>query len=240
MGTNRSSRITIREVRDSTDPAVRAAYAILRATFAREERVAMREWVGSLREREAQVMSDLSWHLLVAERDGDVIGLASGTYVGSVNLGVIGYLATAPGLRARGLGSRLRDRLRRAFARDAARLAGRPLEGILGEVSRSNPWLRHLARRPEVLLLDIPYLQPRLYEDDQPSPFILYYESLQGVRARIPAAELRRILYAVWRRIYRIPRPLERPAFRAMLRALARRRWVGRLRLDDGPPPQPS
>lgn len=225
---SRPERTTIREISSPRDPALRDAYALLERTFDSQERVPRQEWTGSLDEKVRLLPLDFVWHLFVAERNGEVIGLASGTYLGNVNLGIIGYLAIAPGLRAQGLGSRLRARLRRSFARDALRLTGKPLAGVLGEVSEANPWLRRLASRPGVLLLDMPYVQPSLHPGDTPSPFILYYESLEGQRTRIASAELRRILYTVWRRVYRVARPLDHPEFRAMLRALENRRWVGR------------
>jgi hypothetical protein len=224
----RPGRTTIREIVDPKDPAVRSAYALLARTFPRKERVARSDWTGSLAEGAQGLATDFAWHLLVAERDDAVIGLASGTYLGNVNLGVIGYLAMVPEVRSLGVGTRLRTRLRQRFARDATQLRARPLDGIIGEVSATNPWLRRLATRPEVLLLDFPYFQPRLYDGDTPSPFILYYESLERQRDRLPVGELRRILYTVWRRVYRIPRPLDDPAFRAMLRAMQHRRSIGR------------
>jgi len=42
--------------------------------------------------------------------------------------------------------------------------SGKPLAAILGEVTADNPWLRALARRPGVLVLDFPYFQPKLVE----------------------------------------------------------------------------
>ena len=230
------ARVSIREITDPTDPAVRRAYALLKQTFDRGERVALREWIGSLEESSHRLAADTAWHLLVAEQGTQVVGLASGTYLGNVNIGVIGYLAMVPEVRSRGIGSRLRARLRARFTRDAQRLARRPLDAIIGEVSSTNRWLRSLASRPEVLVLDFPYFQPRLSEDDEPSPYILYYESLTGPRDRLAVGELRRILYTVWRRVYRIARPMERPAFRLMLRALAKRRTVGRYKLKPRAP----
>jgi GNAT superfamily N-acetyltransferase len=224
---------TIREVQDPTDPALAQAYRLLTTTFHRGERVLRREWVGSLQERRDGLLTDIAWHLIVAERSGRVVGFTSGTYLGNVNLGVIGYLAIAPEARAGGLGTRLRGRLRAAFAKDAERIARKPLTGILGEVSAENPWLRSLARRPEVLALDFPYYQPRLYDGDKPSPYVLYLESMSRPRDRLATPELRRILYTLWRRVYRIGRPLDRPVFRAMLRALEGRRSVGRRPLSQ-------
>ncbi len=221
--------IRIREITDPSDPSLTAAYSLLKQSFHASERVALSEWRGSLHEKSGGLHTDVAWHLLVAERDGIVVGLNSGTYLGNINLGMIGYLAISPTERSRGTGTRLRARLRKRFERDALTLRGQPLDGIIGEVSADNPWLKVLARRPNVLALNFPYYQPSLNENDKPSPFVLYYEQLQRVRTRVPIAEVRRILYTVWRRAYRISRPLDRPAFRAMLRALEGRRMVGRL-----------
>ncbi len=195
-----------------------------------------REWVGSLREATHGVLTDLAWHLIIAEdARGEVVGLVSGSYVGNTNVGVIGYLAITADQRSRGLGSRLRGRLRRAFSRDALRVASKPLAAIIGEVSESNRWLRTLNARDEVLVLDLPYYQPSLREDDEPSPFRLYYESMGAPVKRLSAATLRQILYSIWRRVYRIPRPLDRPAFRLMMTALEGRRTIGALKATAAP-----
>ena len=230
----RTPRVSIQEVVAGDDPVIAGAYALLAVTFPRSERVTLTEWKSTLLEKSSGVWTDLSWHLLVARRGRRIVGLATGTYFGSLNAGVIGYLAADPAMRSAGLGTRLRRRLRRSFERDAVTLRGEPLDAILGEVSAENRWLRALARRPSVLVLDFPYFQPRLYRHDKPSPFYLYHESVRGARRPyLAASELRRILYAIWRRGYRIARPLERPAFRLMMRNLARRRRIGPARLAD-------
>lgn len=218
----------VREVVDPADPAVKQAHMLLARTFHRRERVTLRDWRGSMREKQPRLGTDIAWHLIVAEVDGKVVGFASGTYLGNMNLGVIGYLAISPSGRSLGLGTRLRNQLRVRFERDARRIRREPLEGIIGEVSAANPWLGTLARRPNVIVLNFAYYQPSLYEGDNPSPFLLYYESLHRRRDRLPVGELRRILYTVWRRVYRISHPLDRSAFRAMLRALEKRRTIGR------------
>lgn len=227
MPSSRAAPLRIREIVVHDDPLLRDAYRLLRSTFHKSERVLLSEWTATLRERARHVWTDFAWHLIIAERNHHVVGLATGTYIGNVNVGVIGYLAIDRSIRAGGLGTRLRVRLRNAFKRDARHLIGRELEAILGEVSATNPWLAALARRPSVLVLNIPYFQPRLYADDKPSPFVLYYESIGRPRRWLAASELRRILYAIWRRAYRVSRPVERPAFKRMLKALEGRRRIG-------------
>lgn len=218
--------VRLREITSRSDAALPAAYALLHATFARHERVTLREWRSVLREREEDVWTDFAWHLLVAEQRGEVVGLATGTFIGSVDVAMVGYLAMAPAIRGGGIGTRLRERLRHEFERDARRL-GRPLAAIVGEVSHDNPWLRTLARQPKVLVLDMPYYQPSLRFLDTASPFVLYYESCGPVRSSLPMLELRRVLYALWRESYRLSRPLEHRAVRRMLRALDGKRQVG-------------
>lgn len=231
-------RLTIREILSPSDPQLRAAYTLLGKSFTREERVDRLDWNATLREGAEGLWSDYAWHLFIAESGGKVVGLVTGCYLGNVNLGIIGYLAIAADHQAAGAGTRLRHRLRTAFERDARGLGKASLHGIVGEVSLDNPWLRALARRPQVIVLDVPYFQPSLRAEDAPSPFVLYFESLSGPRTFLAVAELRQILFAIWRRSYRIARPLQSPAFRAMLRALEGRRRIGRRPLP--PPTRPS
>jgi len=211
----------------SRDAALRKAHGLLRRIFPKSELVSSAEWGQSLREAEAGLWTDLQWHLLVAESGTRVLGVATGTYLGNVNLGVVGYVAVTPAGRRLGLGSKLRNKLRRLFEQDAKRICGAPLLGLVGEVRRDNPWLRALMRRRRVLAMDFCYYQPRLHPDQPHVPLVFYYESMGRIRRRMPVLELRRMLFTIWRRIYRIPRPMNDPAFRRILRELAGRRSIG-------------
>ena len=224
-------RVTVREVHDAGDPAFPVAHKLLRTTFPRAEMLPMRDWRVAMRERGMGLWTDLAWHLLVAERDGQVIGAASGSYLGNVNVGIIGYIAMRPDVRSAGVGPRLRRRLRRAFEQDAARIAGKPLEAILGEVRSDNPWLRHLVRREHAIALDFPYIQPSLGRKKEDVSLVLYYQPIARQRSSLSTAELRRLLYTIWRRTYRVARPLSKPAFRKMLGSLEGRRRIGQMRL---------
>jgi GNAT superfamily N-acetyltransferase len=225
----------LREVLHPADAAVAKGHGLVWRTFHKSETVGRGEWLNSLREREARLWTDLRWHLVVAELAGAVIGVATGTYLGNINTGVIGYLAVSRAARGTGVGPKLRERLRNLFRRDARQLSGEPLRAIIGEIRRDNPWLRTLMRRDRVLALDFAYLQPRLRPGQRSVPLVLYYETLDRVRRRLPSALIRKLLYTLWRRIYRIAQPLSDVAFRRMLAELEGRPSVGAIRLKDLP-----
>ncbi|HEU4990209.1 MAG TPA: GNAT family N-acetyltransferase [Gemmatimonadaceae bacterium] len=219
--------IRVREIRESRDPAFDAAHGLLRRIFPRSEMMPRRAWVQVLREREQALWTDLNWHLFVAERGGRVIGAASGSYLGNVNVGVIGYVAVDRAARAKGLGPRLRRALVRGFRRDARDVHGADLRAVVGEVHDDNPWLRTLVSRHHALALDFPYYQPALHRSEPGVPLVMYYEPVGVPRHWLSAAEVRRLLYTMWRRAYRVASPLKDRNFRRMLRALHGRRRIG-------------
>ena len=98
---------------------------------------------------------------------------------------------------------------------------------MVGEVKAANPWLGHLVARERALALDFRYHQPRLHAGAEPVRLVFYYQPV-GVRRRsLAAPELRRLLYTIWRRLYRIPKPLSNTAFRANMASLKGRRRIG-------------
>jgi GNAT superfamily N-acetyltransferase len=227
-------RIALREVRTERDPAFKSAHDLLRRTFHRAEMLSIQEWVQTLQEREADLWTDLGWHLLVATRHGRVVGAASGSYLGNWNVGVVGYIAVNPSGRGHGLGHRLRAGLRRCFEHDAWRIHRRHLRAIVGEVRADNPWLRRMVREQGAIALDFPYYQPSVRWLRSPVPLVLYYQPITYLRRSLPAADVRRLVYTIWRRMYRVPRPLSNKAFRRMLAALAGRERVGQMQLVSG------
>ncbi|HEU4747242.1 MAG TPA: hypothetical protein VFS56_01985, partial [Gemmatimonadaceae bacterium] len=118
------------------------------------------------------------------------------------------------------------------FESDAHHVGHERLAAIVGEVRRNNPWLRHLVREGAIAL-DFPYFQPSLDGNKEPVPLVLYYQPLGGTKKTLGVAELRRLLYTMWRRMYRIDEPLGRPEFRRMLRSLEGRRRIGQTDLTD-------
>jgi hypothetical protein len=232
-------RLRIREVHAETDPAFRRAHRLLAAIFPRAETVPISAWRHVMRERQAGVWTDLSWHLFVAEYEKRTVGAATGIYLGNVNVGLVGYVAVRSTARSAGIGPRLRWALRLTFQRDARRITGRRLKAIAGEVRPDNPWLGRLVRHGAIAL-DFPYHQPALRSQGKDVPLVLYYQPLHVAGRSIPVEEARRLLYAIWRRAYRVSKPLAHPAFRRMLRAVEGRTRIGQRALEprtaDAPP----
>jgi hypothetical protein len=226
-----SGTVHIREILTVDDPGFRAAHALLRRQFPRGEMLPIRDWRNAMRERRENLWTDVAWHLLVAERDGAVIGAASGSYLGNVNIMVVGYVAMREEARGLGLGPKLRRALHRRCDADARRVGHDHLGAVVGEVHHANPWLRSLVRREGAIALDFDYYQPSLSTDREPVALVFYYQPLDGPRDTLDADELRRLLYTIWRRAYRVGQPLTRPAFRRMLRSLEGRRRVGQREL---------
>lgn len=230
----RTPQLRIREIHATTDSGFKSAHRLLTRIFPRAEMLPRSAWEHALQERDADVWTDLNWHLFVAEQDGRMVGAATGSYLGNVNVGLIGYVAVREAARSFGVGPRLRWGLRLAFERDARRISGAPLKALVGEVRPDNPWLRSLVGRGAIAL-DLAYYQPSLRRRGKAVPLVLYYQPLDVSRSSLPAPDVRRLLYTIWRRAYRVPRPLANPNFRRMLRALAGRSRIGQLRLAKVP-----
>lgn len=187
----------------------------------------MSDWRNAMRERTERLWTDVNWHLLVAERGGTIIGACSGSYLGNLNVGIIGYIAVTAEARSAGLGPRMRNALRRRFEADARLVGHAGLRAIVGEVRADNTWLRHLVQREGAIALDFPYFQPSLGGGKEVVPLVLYYQPVGHAPRSLGTEQVRKLLYSMWRRAYRVPRPLDDPAFRRMMRSLAKRRRVG-------------
>lgn len=221
-------RRRIREVRSSADPRFAEAYALLKRTFSRSELIPRREWNAIMRELEADLYSDINWHLLVALRGDRLIGAASGSYLGNLNIGVVSYIAVDAKAREDGLGPLLRRRLGALFKMDAQRIRGRALRAIVGEIEADNPWLRSLVRRHRAIPLDFPYEQPSLGGKRKPVALVLYWQPTAGREVTwLGAAHLRRVLYTLWRRTFRVDLPLREPSFRRIMASLEGRKRIG-------------
>lgn len=183
--------------------------------------------LSELEERRRGLPSGGDYHLLVLldERD-EVAAAAGGVYLEAVNAGFITYLAVAPEQRNRRLGRQLRAHLLDAFREDARRAHGGPLAWTVGEVRRESRWLQTLVRSGQAIPFDLAYFHPWM-PLRAAGRYVLYREPDGDTRAELPQGEVLRLLYAIWRRAYRIRFPLQSDTFTHMLRRLEARETVG-------------
>jgi len=229
----RPAAVQIESVSDHRHRYFIAALRLYNRVFPAEEKIDRAYFRDMLEEKRLGLLFPFNLHFLVARRGERVVGLATGTYLAVVNVGFVGYLAV--GRRAAGarIGTRLRRRLVEELRRDARATGRRDLDAVMGEVERDNPWLRHLIRHRRVFALDLDYRQPPLRAQAQDVPLVLYVEPMGRSFRSLHADQVRALLYAIYRRLYRIRFPLRVPSFTYMLRQLDGRRSLGRLRLDQ-------
>ncbi len=223
--------VVIDSLIDHRHPSFSGMMRLFNRVFPPKEKIDRGYFEQILAEKRMGLLDPFNTHVLVARRGRRVVGFATGTYLAVVNMGFVGYLAVDPALKGLRLGNRLRRRLVKELRRDATAAGHDDLDGVLGEIERPNPWLRHLVRERSALALDLDYRQPPLRPDEPQVPLVLYIEPIARPIKRMPTARVRAVLYAIYRRLYRLRFPLREPSFRAMLRSLGTRRVIGPLRL---------
>lgn len=221
-----SSRVRISAISSVRDPLFRRAFSLYSSIFPPSERIGREYFRNLFEEKRLGLLTPFNFHFLVAHQGHRVAGFISGTYLAIANLGFVGYLAVRPSDAGRLVGSRLRQRLVQLVQRDALAAGHSGLRGMMGEVEEGNPWLERMCRRG-ALALDLHYFQPST-DGTAVVPLVLYLQPASGRKVRsLPASALRRVLYAIYRRLYRIRFPLRQPEFRRMLRELEGRARVG-------------
>jgi GNAT superfamily N-acetyltransferase len=223
----------IREVFDEAGPLAEATLELIADTFPPHERHPLSELRSEIAEKRLGLLQPFDFHLFSAVVEGRVMAAAAGVYLAGVNAGFVTYLAVHPDGRGSGLGTAVRDALAAAFEANAHSNGRRRLAWVLGEVRLSSPWLTTLLRERDAVAFDLEYYHPGMSLHGSPDRYVLYREPVADRRRRISADEVRRVLYAVWRRAYRVRYPLERETFRDMLAQLEGRKRVGERRFGD-------
>ena len=220
--------LTIVEIEDERSPAATAALRLLGDSFPPQDRQPLEQIAMEVAEKRLGLLTSYDFHLFAAcTVEGEVVGISAGLYLGGVNAGFVTYLAVNPQRRAKHLGRRLRVELVEAFRRDARREGWDELRWVLGEVRLDNPWLRRLIRDRDAVPFDLSYYHPGVVPGQPDERWVIYRQPIGDARRELPSAEVRQVLYAVWRRAYRVRWPLEREGFRAMLDELDGRETVG-------------
>jgi len=220
-------RVRIVEVQGDDTADAEAALALIERVFPRADRYAPEDLRSELEEKRRRLMPRSRSHLLVAKVGGEVVGTVYGTYLAGPNCGFVAYLAVRADHRRAGIAPRLRSRLVARF-RAEARRTGRPeLAWTVGEVRRSSRWLLCLVGGRGALPLDFAYHRPGIDPSRERPPYVLYLEPVgEGVRA-LPPLLVQRILFAIYRTVYRVRYPLQHAGFRAMIQATEGRGAVG-------------
>jgi GNAT superfamily N-acetyltransferase len=224
--TKTRGRVRIIEVTDEREALAEEALGLIAECFPSHERQPLSELRSEIEEKRRELLMPFDFHLFVAvDAEGTAVAAVSGVYLAGINAGFISYLAVRGDYRSKGMARRVRSALVEAFREDARRTGREDLAWVLGEVRTDGNWLGNLVRHRGALPFDLTYYHPGMVLEGAP-PYALYREPVGDHRRELPVAEVRRILYAVWRRGYRVRYPLERVTFQAMIEELEGREVV--------------
>ena len=220
--------IRIVEIRDERETLAEAALAVIADMFSAHERQPMAELRSEIAERRLGMLSGYNFHLLTAlyADDAEPAGTIAGLYLDGVNAGFITYLAVRRQHRGRRIARLLRPQLIEVFEGDARRTGHDQLAWVLGEVRADSPWLRRLVRTRGAIPFDLEYFHPGMSLGGS-ERYILYRQPVGDHRRDLPVELVRRTLFAIYRRGYRVRYPLNRDIFNAMLDQLKNREIVG-------------
>ena len=227
------------EATDERDPLARSALELLVTAIGDVQPVD--DLLSELEERRRGLPTGSVYHLLVlVDREGQPAGAAAGVYLRWVNAGFITYLGVRRGLRGRALGRGIRERLVQCFRDDARQAHGTEPAWVVGEVHHESPWLRALVRRGKAIPFGFSYFHPWMPMRSE-GRYVLYREPIGDARPELPADEVERLVYAIWRRAYRVRFPLQSETFRYMMQQIEE---AGSVAADPGFPepeaaPQP-
>lgn len=204
-----------------------AALETIAEAFHPPDRQSLDELRCEISEKRLDLLSAYDYHLLaMLTSEGAVMGTVVGVYLEGVNAGFVTYLAVRSAYRAQGVARRLRTRLVDLCREDARRAEWDDLAWVLGEVRHDNQWLRRLIRERDAIVFDLDYYHPGMVPGAAPARYVLYRQPVGDRRRELPVQEVRRILFAVYRRGYRVRYPLLRDGFRHMLGQLEDRHVV--------------
>lgn len=223
-----SEAVRIVEIRDERESLAEAALDLIADMFAAHERQPITELRSEIAERRLGMLSGYNFHLLTAVYEGEAIpaGTIAGLYLDGVNAGFITYLAVRKQYRGQRLARVLRPRLIEVFRADARREEYDDLAWVLGEVRADSPWLKRLIRTRGAIPFDLAYYHPGMSLGDS-EPYVLYRQPIGDHRRELPADLVRRTLFAIYQRGYRVRYPLNRDIFSNMLEQLEGRDYIG-------------
>lgn len=215
------------EVVDERTALAAEALQLLIDTFPPYDRHSLADLRTEVAEKRYDLLFPYDFHLLaLVDPDDHVVATCTGTYLAGVNAGFVGYLAVHPDHRGQAHGRKLRSTLVELFMSDAIEAGNHGLAWVIGEVRVANPWLHKLVREGIAIPFDFDYYHPGMTVG-QGETYVLYRQLVGDLRRELAAAETRTILYAIYRRAYRVRYPLQNSNFMAMLDQIGERKVVG-------------
>jgi GNAT superfamily N-acetyltransferase len=215
------------EVVDERTTSAEEALQLLAATFPPYDRHSLDDLRTEVAEKRYDLLFPDDFHLLALVDESDhVVATCMGAYLAGVNAGFVGYLAVHPEHRGQAHGRRLRTTLVELFKSDAIEAGNHSLAWVIGEVRVANPWLHKLVREGTAIPFDFDYYHPGM-TIGQGEKYVLYRQLVGDLRRELAAAETRAILYAIYRRAYRVRYPLQHTNFMSMLGQIGERKVVG-------------
>ena len=220
------SKHNIEEIVSHSTLDFERAYGIIQERIPFEERSDIMDFIKTLDDAKAGLLHPDNYHMLITTRDSEVLGAITGYYISEINCGFVNTLAVRARYASEGIGTNLREELIRRFKKDSKK-SGKKLNGILGEVEESNPWLRKIIANQRVFLFDIAYIQPPLREKQAERKLVLY---LQGNRIlkRIHRDKVAKIITSIYRNIYDIEVPDNNLFFRKIIKSFENRRYISK------------
>lgn len=222
-----SENYKVVEVVDERTPLANEALQLLAETFPPHDRHSLDDLRTEVAEKRYDLLFPYDFHLLALVDESDhVVATSTGTYLAGVNAGFVGYLAVHPDHRGEAHGRKLRSTLVELFKSDAIEAGNHGLSWVIGEVRVANPWLHKLVREGTAIPFDFDYYHPGMTVG-KGEKYVLYRQLVGDLRRELAAAETRTILYAIYKRAYRVRYPLKNPNFVAMLEDIGDRKVVG-------------
>jgi GNAT superfamily N-acetyltransferase len=216
------------DIEDDRGPEASEALGVIRETFAPKDRQSLSHIAMEVTERRLGLTARDPYHILcILSESGRGMAAAAGVYLSGANAGLVGYLGVRPEYREHQLGRRIRRALVEKFREDARRQGHRDLAWVVGEVRVDNPWLLRLVRERAAIPFDFTYYHPGVAPGWSEDRWILYRQAMGDHRAELPASEVMRLVYEIWRRAYRARYPLEHEGFAAMVAELEQRTTIG-------------
>lgn len=213
------------EISDERDPLARPTLELITESIWDVQPV--EDLLAELEEGRRGLPSGGGYHLFaMVDGEGKPAAAAAGIYLEAANAGFITYLAVREDVRGMQLGRGLRAHLVDSICAEARRTRGADPAWTVGEVRRESPWLRTLVSAGRAIPFAFPYFHPWMPRRSE-GRYVLYREPLADTRAELPADEVVRLVYAIWRRAYRIRFPLQNDIFCYMLRSLEAHHTIG-------------